>query len=709
MKNVKMVRFGDFGVVNLKFSGRLHQMKANTASQMPNVMEQLEAFGAFKVLQSRFKHSGFRAGQAEVVAAALEGHDVLAVMPTGAGKSLTYQLPAVVHSGVTIVVSPLIALMKDQVESLRAKGISASMLNSSQTPEESKAVLANLKSLSLLYVSPERLRSKDLLEPLKRIGINRLVIDEAHCVSSWGHDFRPDFLRLGELRRALGSPPVSALTATATRHVQDDIVRVLEMNSDSVRIVTGFDRPNLAYRVVRVPGEQAKLEALRLLLEKSAKPGLVYVGTRKEAEELAGLCTDWGLRASHYHGARTPAERDGVQNAFMTGKLEVVVATNAFGMGVDKSNVRFVIHYRLPGTIEAFYQEAGRAGRDGKPSRCVLLYDIKDRQLQEHFIASMIPSELELRRVWAYLHAARDDNNRVSVRRVNLDKNLQLPGAKVSVVLSNLNTQGALEIQTSSGGMLVASISQSVPEFDMTVLEKYRAHRTALLEEMLEFARSKRCRRRLILDYFGEDVSWESCGSCDVCKPPAEALAPWERLALEGVLDLTGLGTDHLIDAWTGVQVRGRKPEPTAETRFPEWPRDELLALLDLLEERAWITGATTTPRLTDAGRAALEAKPVVEVSDDPLERFRAGESMAEIALALNVPVKDLEKRFLKHLERQEFQLEELVSLELQMRIRTLAEELGYSPLAPLREALRQGWPDVSDLEILAVRKVDDA
>jgi hypothetical protein len=327
----------------------------------------------------------------------------------------------------------------------------------------------------------------------------------------------------------------------------------------------------------------------------------------------------------------------------------------------------------------------------------------------------MIPSELELRRVWAYLHAARDDQNRVSVRRANLDRNLELPGAKVSVVLSNLNIQGALEIQTSNGGMLVAQISETVPEFDMGVLEQYRAHRTALLEQMLEFAQSKRCRRRLILEYFGEDVRWESCGSCDVCKPPAEMLAPWERLALEGLLESAGpeingpemndLGTDRLIDAWTGVQARGRKPEPNAEARFPNWPRDELLALLDLLEERAWITGANTTPRLTETGRAALEAKPMPEISDDPLKRFRAGERIPELALALNVPIKDLERRFLKHLERQEIRLEDLVSPELQVRIRTLAEELGYSPLAPLREALQ----DVSDLEILAVRTVDDA
>jgi hypothetical protein len=217
-------------------------------------------------------------------------------------------------------------------------------------------------------------------------------------------------------------------------------------------------------------------------------------------------------------------------------------------------------------------------------------------------------------------------------------------------------------------------------------------------------ARSKRCRRRLILEYFGEEVSWESCGSCDVCKPPAEVLAPWERLALEGLLELDGLGTDRLIDAWTGVQVRGRKPEPNAEIRFPEWPRDELLALLELLEERAWITGANTVPRLTDSGRMVLEAKAVPEVSDDPLERFRAGERIPELALALNVPVKDLEKRFLKHLEHKEMQLEELVSLEHQGRIRTLAEDLGYSPLAPLKQAL----PDVTELEILAVRVTDE-
>jgi ATP-dependent DNA helicase RecQ len=688
-----------------------------------DVLARLEALGAMRVLEGRFGHLGFRPGQAAVVAAALEDRDVLAVMPTGAGKSLTYQLPAVIGLGLTVVVSPLIALMKDQVEGLRSRGVSAAMLNSSQSPEESRAILARLKTFSLLYVAPERLRSTDLLEPLKRLGVRRLVVDEAHCVSSWGHDFRPDFLRLGELRRLLGGPPVSALTATATRQVQDDIVRVLEMrgpdgddlgssgpgSSGPVRVVTGFDRPNLAYRVLRVPGERAKLEALRLLLEKSPKPGLVYVGTRREAEEIAAACRAWGVRADFYHGARTPAERDGVQDAFMAGRLEVVVATNAFGMGVDKANVRFVVHYRLPGTVEAFYQEAGRAGRDGKPSRCVLFYDTEDRKLQEHFIASTIPSELELRRVWAYLHAARDDANRVRVRRANFDKNLDLPGAKVSVVLSNLNAQGAIEIHASSGGTLVATVCETVPEFDMGVLESYRTHRTALLGQMLEFARSGRCRRRLILEYFGETLTWESCGACDICQPPLEPLAPWERRALEGVLELDGCDTNRTLDALSGVTTRGRKLEPETELRFPDWPREELTALLGLLEGRGWVTGAATRPGLTDAGRAILAAKPEPEILDDPLEQFRSGQTISELAAALNLPLKDLERRFLRHLERGELRLEELVSPERQTRIRALAEELGYSPLAPLRAALHDTWPGLTDLEILAVRVTDEA
>ena len=655
-------------------------------------------------LERQFRHRAFRPGQREVVEAALAGRDVLGVMPTGAGKSLTYQLPAVMERGLTVVVSPLIALMKDQVEALRAKGIQAAMLNSSQSNEEMANVLRDLEAYTLIYLAPERLRMPNVLKALKKARVKRLVVDEAHCVSQWGHDFRPDYLALGEFREALGHPPVSALTATATVHVQDDIIKVLGLR-DPYRLVTGFDRPNLAYRVVRVPGDFAKREALKTMLERFPKPGLVYVGTRREAEDLAALATQWGLRASHYHGSRVASDRDAVQNAFMEGRLDVVIATNAFGMGVDKANVRFVIHYRLPGTLEAFYQEAGRAGRDGKPSRCVLLYAPADRGLQEHFIQSAIPSELEMKRVWAYLHAARADDGLASVRLSTLERNLEMTGGKVRLILSTLAAQGGLDVQSTAGGMFQARVSNELPPFDTQSLEVYRAHRQALLEEMLEFARTKRCRRKLVLEYFGETVAWTECGSCDVCQPPPDPLASWERTMLEAVQALAGNNAKKLLGA-----VSGAKPDPKVTHLLEGWPEPELTALLGLLEERELVQDSTQ-PRLTAAGLQALEmqvtpARPVL--AGDPLqltlELFRANTPVDQIASQLGEPVAAIEKRLLKLLEKREIADDALVSADIAEQVRAAAEEHGFSPLAPLRAALGE---QVSELEILAVRVLE--
>jgi ATP-dependent DNA helicase RecQ len=669
------------------------------------------------LLASRFGHKGFRQGQDQVVAAALAGRDVLAVMPTGTGKSLTYQLPAVLRPGLTLVISPLIALMRDQVQALRQRGFSAAMLSSHQNQSEISAIVSNIETFSLLYLAPERLRNRDFMARLKDSNVQRLVVDEAHCLSQWGHDFRPDYLTLGELRNQLGNPPVTAVTATATARVQEDIVRVLDLQNP-LRLVTGFDRPNLQYEVAVLPGEQAKIVALKHFLTVLPRPGVVYVGTRREAEDVARLAQEWGLRASHYHGAREAKDRESVQAAFMSGRLDIIVATNAFGMGIDKKNVRFVIHYRLPGTLEAYSQEAGRAGRDGQISRCVLLYTPNDRKLQEFFIDSSVPSEHELRRIWGYLHASREldtkdpdhDVNVVQKRWLTLDQNLQIPSSKLRVIVSNLESQGALERLPAAGGMLKVRLPETVPEFDSDKLQKYREHRVTLLEEMVGFATRHRCRRRLILDYFAERVEWENCGSCDVCAPAPPY--PWERAMLEAVSQLDGLAREHLLDVLQGRRV----PRGLAfESSLRDWPREELSAFLEILTHKALLRDDPEFPRLSALGVVAL-APPALPVGSTTmlfadlalsvLPLAQAGLPPAQVAEQLAVPAANVEKVMLRFLARGDLLLENFVARDTVRRIRQLADELGYAPLAPLRAAL---GPSVSEFELRAVKAVDEA
>jgi len=342
-----------------------------------------------RLLKATFGHSGFRDGQEEVVRAVAEGEDSLVVMPTGAGKSLCYQLPALARSGATLVVSPLIALMKDQVDSLQARGVAATCINSSISPAERNDRIQGMIDgrWKLVYVAPERF-SPRFLERIRGAEIGLFAIDEAHCVSEWGHDFRPDYLRLGDVRKKLGCPPTVALTATATPEVQRDIVRLVGIDRCR-RFVRGFDRKNIGLEVQECSSGAHKIGLLPALV--SPGPALVYCATRKNVEKVVRSLRDAGVQAGMYHGGMEHQDRVRVQDAFMGGHLPVVVATNAFGMGVDKSDIRCIVHFDIPGSVEAYYQEIGRAGRDGAPARAVLLFHPSDRRIQEFFVRSAHP------------------------------------------------------------------------------------------------------------------------------------------------------------------------------------------------------------------------------------------------------------------------------------------------------------------------------
>lgn len=355
-----------------------------------------------EVLQRYFGHGGFRKGQAEVIDSILGGRDILAVMPTGAGKSMCYQIPALILDGVTIVVSPLISLMKDQVEALRQSGVSAAYINSTLSPMQTDEVFynASMGVYKLIYVAPERLSTEGFMRLAATQDIPLVAVDEAHCVSHWGQDFRPSYLRIAEFVSALGSRPVvAAFTATATDIVKSDIERLLCLNSPYT-ITTGFDRANLYFEVRKPDNKDAEL--LDIIRKSSGGSTIVYCSTRKNVESVCGMLRLNGCNAAMYHAGLADNIRREAQEDFLFDRVNVMVATNAFGMGIDKSDVSLVVHYNMPKDLESYYQEAGRAGRDGSPARCILLYAKRDKALAEYLIdhsrdnnEEMTESELE--------------------------------------------------------------------------------------------------------------------------------------------------------------------------------------------------------------------------------------------------------------------------------------------------------------------------
>jgi ATP-dependent DNA helicase RecQ len=485
-------------------------------------------------LRQHFGFADFREGQTEVISAILEGKNAVVVMPTGSGKSLCYQLPAMMLKGATLVVSPLIALMKDQVDALLSRGLPATFINSSITPSEQHSRISALRrgEYKLVYIAPERFRSNSFVEALKSIRISLFAVDEAHCISTWGHDFRPDYLRLKNAIAELGGVQTLALTATATPYVRSDIIQQLGLVKPPT-FVSGFDRPNLSIDVVHTERERQKIAHIKRLALAHDGSGIVYTTTRKAVEQVAAKLKEQGLRVVAYHAGMSDAVRIKAQDDFMSARAQIIVATNAFGMGIDKPDIRFVAHYQMPGSIEAYYQEIGRAGRDGLPSDCALLFNYADKNTHDFFIEGSYPDLPTVRNVYDALRAT-------GVRQIELST---AEIAKRAGVSNEMSVQSALYLlerarhieRVQSDNRANARRFRAILMLDSTpaklrVNPEDVARRADLerrkLREILNFCYSERCYRAHILDYFGDRHHARQCGTCGNCAPHTATRVP---------------------------------------------------------------------------------------------------------------------------------------------------------------------------------------
>ncbi len=486
-------------------------------------------------LRQHFGFEDFREGQREVIGSILEGKDAVVVMPTGSGKSLCYQLPALILDGVTLVVSPLIALMKDQVDALQARGLPATFINSSISDTEQRARIDSLRRREhkLVYIAPERFRSSRFTSTLQQIPISLFAVDEAHCISTWGHDFRPDYLRLRSVIRSLGTVQTLALTATATPYVRSDIIQQLGLNKPQT-FVSGFDRPNLSIEVMHTEKVRQKIARIRSLAKQVPGSGIIYASTRKAVEEVGSKLKALDLKVSLYHAGMTDAQRVKAQDEFMSGRTQMIVATNAFGMGIDKPDIRFVVHYQMPGSIEAYYQEIGRAGRDGLPSTCVLLFNYADKNTHDFFIEGSYPDISVVKQVYDTLAATELRRIELSTseiaRRISERNEMAVQSAlyvleragHIQRTAPALN-RGARGAQQGRSILMLDSVPATQLRVDPRDVSRRGELERRKLRAMIDFCYSDYCYRAHILNYFGDRNHARECGTCGNCQPKTTA------------------------------------------------------------------------------------------------------------------------------------------------------------------------------------------
>jgi ATP-dependent DNA helicase RecQ len=487
-------------------------------------------------LHRHFGFAGFRPGQREACEAALAGRDVMVVMPTGSGKSLCYQLPALLRDDVTVVVSPLVALMQDQVDALAARGLGGrvALVNAQQDAGANAEALrrAAAGELRLLYVAPERFAAPGFHERMASARVGLFVVDEAHCVSQWGHDFRPDYFRLADAARALQAVAIVASTATATPRVAADVARRLGLR-DPLRVATGFDRPNISFSVARPAPQEKRALVAQALRAEDALPAIVYAGTRAGAEELASdLSGALGEAAAAYHAGLDRRQRAQVQRRFLADDIRVICATNAFGMGVDKANVRTVLHASVPASLEAYYQEAGRAGRDGGPARALLLAENRDKALHVHFIKrdeidEGLPGWLADR-----LAAAADGDGRYELDGVQLARDLGGDGDRLRALIGHLTRARVVSPSPSApdrvAGTVLGRFDRRAAALCRASVEEAARARWRQYREIWAYVEKDACRREAILRHFGDRSrpAGGAQGCCDACDPALRHEAP---------------------------------------------------------------------------------------------------------------------------------------------------------------------------------------
>lgn len=584
-------------------------------------------------LRDNFGFLGFRPGQIDAIQSILSGQHTLVVMPTGSGKSLIYQLAALHLPGITLVISPLIALMKDQVDSMKRRSIPAAFINSALSPGEQAAILKELAAgkYRLVYIAPERLRSAQFLNALQTQKIGLLVVDEAHCISEWGHDFRPDYLQIAKFRTSAGNPLTAALTATATPKVQEDIAALLHL-PNTRRIITGFNRPNLELNVRYVSNAQNRLRALHGLLdERDDGAVIVYTGTRRDAEEVAEFVSAVvGARAQYYHGGLSADERTRIQEAFMAGDLPVIAATNAFGMGIDRPDVRQVIHFTMPGSLEAYYQEAGRAGRDQLPARATLLYSPEDRSLQEWFIENNTITVDDLRMLFNALRPV--DKKSATITLDELSCLTGMHAVKIRVGLDELERAGAIERSENEGSRFRASQliwnGEHIYEINAR-LKQHQEYRKNQLQRIIAYAESDGCRRAIILQHFGDRGAINAEVCCDNCQVKQSAssapaspgeLSQAERTALI-VLDAVrrlpnNIGREKLVQVLRGSRAKDMNKfgydKSVYYGRLIVYSALEMKQIIDQLVDERYlkvIGGQYPVLRLTPQGEAAVKTR----------------------------------------------------------------------------------------------------